>query len=297
MQIVQALLNHKGLETNTINKSWETAFDTAEKTGHSDIAIMLQEHGVQSAKYAKPPPQTNSARVLKQTVSDIKHEVHNQLEHSRQTRKRVQGIAKRINKMHEGGLNNAINSTTIVAVLIATVAFAAIFSLPGQYADKPENVPPGFSLGESNIAPKPQFTIFIICDSVALFISLAVVVVQTTVVVVERKAKKELMAIINKLMWLACALVSVAYLALCHIIVGDEGRLLAIGLTVSGSVIMAATMGTLCYWVIIQRIEAANVRSLRRRSARSSKSQSWAASVVMSDSEILDNESKKLYAI
>lgn len=295
MQIAQALLKHMGSDANTINKSGETAFDIAEKNGCSDIASILQEHGVQSAKLMKQMPPARTPRELKQTVSDIKHEVHDQLEHSLQTRKRVQGMAKRVNKMHEEGLNNAINSTTVVSVLIATVTFAAIFTLPSQYAADPKKLPPGLVLGEANIAPKPPFTIFFIFDALALFISLAVVVVQTSVIVVERKAKKQLMSIINKLMWMACVFVSIAFLALCYIVVGDNARWLAIGITVLGSLTMGATLGTLCYWVIIHRAEAANSRSLGR-SARSSKSLSRSASV-MSESKILDNEDKKLYAI
>ena len=62
------------------------------------------------------------ARELKQQVSDIEHKVHSQLEQTPQTRVRMQGIANNaINKLHEEGLSNAINSTTVVAVLIATV--------------------------------------------------------------------------------------------------------------------------------------------------------------------------------
>lgn len=298
MQIVLALLKHMGQHANTINKSMETAFDIAEKNGYSEIATILQEHGIQSAKLMKQQlPKTSTGRILKQTVSDIKHEVHDQLQHSHQTQMKMRCKAKRANKMHEGGLNNAINSTTIVSVLIATVAFAAIFTLPAQYADERKNVPSGFSLGEANIAPKLPFEIFFLFDSLALFISLAVVVVQTSVVVVEMTAKKELMAIINKLMWLACVFISIAFLALCYIVVGDEARWLAIEITVSGSLIMISTLGTLCYLVIIHRLEAANLRSLRR-SARSRKSLSLSASI-MSDSEFLDdeNEHKKLYAI
>ncbi|KAL0370034.1 UNVERIFIED_CONTAM: Ankyrin repeat-containing protein [Sesamum angustifolium] len=173
-QFVKMLLSQKETDTKVVNRSNETAFDTAEKMGHSDIIAILQEHGVLSARAIKPQS-TNPARELKQTVSDIKHEVHNQLEHTRQTRKHVQGIAKRLNKMHTEGLNNAINSTTVVAVLIATVAFAAIFTVPGDYVINRRNIPPGLSLGEANISPQLPFLIFFVFDSVALFISLAVV--------------------------------------------------------------------------------------------------------------------------
>ncbi|KAL3518269.1 hypothetical protein ACH5RR_020858 [Cinchona calisaya] len=293
-QIVRMLLAQNETDTTAVNRSNETALDTAEKTGQTDIAAILQEHGVQSFRTLKPQP-TNPARELKQTVSDIKHEVHNQLEHTRQTRKRVQGIAKRLNKMHAEGLNNAINSTTVVAVLIATVAFAAIFTVPGQYVDNPNNVPPGLSLGEANIAPQIPFIIFFVFDSIALFISLAVVVVQTSLVVIESKAKKQMMAIINKLMWLACVLISVAFLALSFVVVGQHERWLAIGVTIIGTTILATTLGTMCYWVIMHRLESSNKRSIRKNS-QASRSRSLSMSV-LSDSEVLHNDFKKMYAI
>ncbi|XVE96801.1 hypothetical protein REPUB_Repub02eG0254500 [Reevesia pubescens] len=292
-QIVQKLLNHSGVDKQVINKSGETSLDTAEKNKLSDIAGILKEHGVQSAKFIKQP--TNSARELKQTVSDIKNGVHNQLEHTRQTRKRVQGIAKRLNKLHVEGLNNAINSTTVVAVLIATIAFAAIFSVPGQYADSPEDLSPGVSPGQARIASKLPFMVFIVFDAIALFISLAVVVVQTSVVVIESKAKKQMMAVINKLMWLACVLISVAFLALSYIVVGEDERWLANLVTGIGTVIMVSTLGTLCYWVIVNRIEASKIRSIRR-SSMNSESRSLSMSY-MSETEILNNEHKKLYAV
>lgn len=295
-QIVRALLHHDRINKEAINRSGETALDTARKMGYSEIATILQERGVESANSMRPNHTSNPARELKQTASDIKHEVHNQLEHTFQTRTRVQGIAKRLNKMHEEGLNNAINSTTVVAVLIATVTFAAIFSIPGQYTDDPKNIPPGYSLGEAKIAAQAPFTIFFVFDSLALFISLAIVVVQTSVVVVERKAKKQMMAVINKLMWLACVLVSVAFLAMSYIVVGSCERWMAVGVIVLGTIVMAATLGTMSYWVVMHRIESSNLRSIRR-SARSSKSQSLTVSAMVSDAEIMSNEYKNLYAI
>ncbi|KAI7982965.1 Ankyrin repeat-containing protein [Camellia lanceoleosa] len=293
-QIVKLLLGHNETDTKAVNRSNETAFDTAEKTGQAKVAAILREHGVQSVRALRPQA-NNPARKLKQTVSDIKHEVHNQLKHTRQTRKSVQGIAKRVNKMHVEGLNNAINSTTVVAVLIATVAFAAIFTVPGQYVDDPENIPSGLSLGEARIAPRTPFLIFFVFDAIALFISLAVVVVQTSVVVIESKAKKQMMAVINKLMWLACALISVAFLALSFVVVGEHEKWLAIGVTIIGSTIMATTLGTMCYWVVMHRIEASNLRNIRKNSMNS-RSRSGSQSVV-SDSELMNSEYKRMYAI
>ncbi|XP_059660682.1 ankyrin repeat-containing protein At5g02620 [Cornus florida] len=294
-QIVKMLLEQSGADTKAIiNRSHETALDTAEKIGNADIAAMLREHGVPNAKTIKPQA-TNPARELKQTVSDIKHEVHHQLEHTRQTRKRVHGIAKRLRKMHAEGLNNAINSTTVVAVLIATVAFAAIFQLPGDFVDDPGEIPNGYSLGEAKIAPKVAFLIFFIFDSIALFISLAVVVVQTSVVLIESKAKQQMMSYINKLMWLACVLISVAFLAMSFVVVGKDQKWLGIAVTIIGTTIMASTLGIMCYWVVKHRIKSSNMRSIRKNSM-GSRSRSWSMSV-MSDTEVLNNEYKKMYAL
>jgi hypothetical protein len=131
LQIIKRLLELPDTDVETINRSHETALDTAQKMGNAEVARLLSERGVVSARAISPNP---AARELKQQVSDIKHEVHSQLE---QTRARMQGISKRINKLHEEGLNNTINSTTVVAVLIATLAFAAIFTVPGEYVEDP----------------------------------------------------------------------------------------------------------------------------------------------------------------
>ncbi|KAH0635742.1 hypothetical protein KY289_035657 [Solanum tuberosum] len=159
--IVQALVKDKRMKWDAINKPGETALVVAEKAQNSEIAAILKEHGVLTAKNMKLALPTRSAKELKQIVSDIKHDVHNQLEHTFQTQKRVKNIAKRLNKMHTEGLNNAINSTTVVVVLIATVTFAAIFNLPGQYTDNLKEVPPGYSIGEGRIAPQPPFCHFL----------------------------------------------------------------------------------------------------------------------------------------
>lgn len=293
-QIIKRLLELPDTNMKAINRSRETPLDTAEKMGNGDVACVLAEHGVPSARAISPAGGSNPARELKQQVSDIKHEVHSQLEQTRQTRVRMQGIAKRINKLHEEGLNNAINSTTVVAVLIATVAFAAIFTVPGEYVDA-DSLAPGQALGEANISHETPFIIFFVFDSVALFISLAVVVVQTSVVVIERKAKKQMMAVINKLMWVACVLVSVAFLALSFVVVGRAERWLAVGVTVMGATILVTTIGTMLYWVIAHRLEAKRMRSIKRSSL--SRSRSFSCSGGVSESEWIDEEFKRMYAI
>ncbi|CAA6654864.1 unnamed protein product [Spirodela intermedia] len=290
-QAVRRLLEMPEMDMKVVNRAGETALDAAEKEGQAEVMAILLEHGAESARALKA---ANPARELKQTVSEIKHEVQSQLEHTYQTRRRVQGIAKRLNKLHAEGLNNAINSTTVVAVLIATVAFAAIFTVPGEYAGGQNGIPLGAYPGEANIAHNVAFMIFFVFDSISLFISLAVVVVQTSVVVIESKAKKRMMAIINKLMWVACVFISVSFLAICFVVVGPHDRSLAIWVTAIGTAILATTLGTMSYWVIAHRMESRKLSRLRRSSLSRSRSCSISA---VSDPELLTNEYKKMYAI
>ncbi|GLT92809.1 hypothetical protein SLE2022_106250 [Rubroshorea leprosula] len=238
IQMVSCLLLVQGIDVNAVNKAGESPLDIAEKFGTSEIVAILKEAKACNSKdHGKP---TNPAKQLKQTVSDIKHDVQSQLQQTRQTGFRVHKIAKRLKKLHISGLNNAINSATVVAVLIATVAFAAIFTPPGQFVE--DNPQQGATLGQANIANNAAFLVFIIFDSLALFISLAVVVVQTSVVVIEQKAKRQLVFVINKLMWLACLFISVAFISLTYVVVGKDSQWLAVFATLIGGSIMLTTI-------------------------------------------------------
>uniref|UniRef100_A0A7N0TVI2 PGG domain-containing protein n=1 Tax=Kalanchoe fedtschenkoi TaxID=63787 RepID=A0A7N0TVI2_KALFE len=288
-QIVQCLLLVEGININVVNKSGETPLDIAEKNGIANVVSMLKQAGAMNGKDVARSP-TTPAKQLKQTVSDIKHDVQSQLKQTRKTGVRVHKIAKGVKKLHASGLNNAINSATVVAVLIATVAFAAIFQVPGQYVDKPANK---VSIGEAHIAKDPAFLIFVVFDSISLFISLAVVVVQTSIVVVQNKAKRQLVFVINKLMWVACLSISVAFVSLTYVVVGSHGRWLAIVTTVMGSLIMISTIGALSYCVILHRINRSKSRSIKRTETGPH------SSVISygSDPESLDATYTRVYAV
>lgn len=274
----------EGINVNSVNKAGETPLDVAEKFGTPELVSILRDAGATNSADQKKPH--NSSNQLKQTVSDIRHDVQSQLQQTHQTGMRVQKIAKKLKKLHISGLNNAINSATVVAVLIATVAFAAIFTVPGQYVEKKVGV---YSLGQANIANDAAFLIFFVFDSLALFLSLAVVVVQTSVVVIEQKAKKQLVFVINKLMWLACLFISIAFISLTYVVVGSQSRWLAVYATVIGSLIMLSTIGSMCFCVILHRMEETKLRA-------ESRSRSLSMSHA-SDQDILNSEYKRMYAL
>ncbi|OIT40653.1 PREDICTED: ankyrin repeat-containing protein At5g02620-like [Nicotiana attenuata] len=287
-QMVQCLISSECIDLNATNKAGETALDIAEKFGMPELVSILKVAGATHSKdHGKPP---SKAKQLKQTVSDIRHDVQSQLQQSRQTGFKVRKIAKKVKKLHISGLNNAINNATVVAVLIATVAFAAIFTVPGQYVEEKTD---GFSLGEAHVAEKAAFIIFFLFDSMALFISIAVVVVQTSLVVIEPRAKKLLVFWINRLMWAACLFISVSFISLSYVVVGSKERWLAIYATAIGSIIMLTTIGSMCYCVVRHRLEESKMRSIR---STGTHSHSYAMSVA-SDTELYAENYKRMYAV
>ncbi|PKU64902.1 Ankyrin repeat-containing protein [Dendrobium catenatum] len=290
LSIVQTLISIEGIQINALNRAGETALSIAEKSGLEEIAATLKDAG--AVAFIEQDNHISPAKQLKQTVSDIKHDVQSQLKQTRQTDIRVQNIKKRLRKLHSGGLNNAINSNTVVAVLIATVAFAAIFTVPGQFVQEP--APAGLTLGQANIANNAAFIIFLVFDSLALFISLAVVVAQTSLIVVEQKAKKLMVFIVNKLMWLACLFISISFISLTYIVVGRKDWWLAWCTMAIGASIMLTTIGSMCYCIVVHRMEEKSLRSISRGSG--SRSRSWSLSMP-SDSELLNSEYKKMYAL
>lgn len=295
-EIVKTLLSVPGIDVNATNKANETALGIAEKFSHDELTFILKEVGASSIPLAQNKPQ-NPVKQLKQTVSDIKHDVESQIKQTKQTEMRVQNIKRRLQKLHIGGLNNAISSNTVVAVLIATVAFAAIFTVPGQFVEKiPATDSNGnpLILGQAYVANNPAFIVFLVFDSLALFISLAVVVVQTSLIVVEQKAKKLMVFVMNKLMWLACLFISVSFISLTYVVVGKKDAWLAWCTMAIGTSIMLTTIGSMCYCIVMHRIEEKSLRNIRRPSG--SLSRSWGMSVV-SDNDMMNNEYKKMYAL
>lgn len=242
------LLSLPDTNVNALTREHKTAFDIAIELPLSEesteIKECLSQYGALRANDLNQPRDE-----LRKTVTQIKKDVHIQLEQTRKTNKNVHNISKELRKLHREGINNATNSVTVVAVLFATVAFAAIFTVPGGDNDD----------GSAVVVSSASFKIFFIFNAIALFTSLAVVVVQITLVRGETKAEKRVVVIINKLMWLASVCTSVAFMASSYIVVGKRHEWAAILVTTVGGVIMAGVLGTMTYYV---------VRSKRNRSMR-----------------------------
>lgn len=278
LQIVDELLSLPDSNVNALNRDHKTALDIAVELPLSqesaDVRACLDKYGALRANELNQPRDE-----LRKTVTQIKNDVHIQLEQTKKTNKNVQNISKDLRKLHREGINNATNSVTVVAVLFATVAFAAIFTVPGGDRDN----------GTAVVANSPPFKIFFIFNAIALFTSLAVVVVQITLVRGETKAEKKVVKIINKLMWLASVCTSVAFMASSYIVVGRKHKWAAILVTVVGGMIMAAVLGTMTYYVV--KSERSRSSRKRDKSTRRSGSNSWMPS------DYSNSEIDRIYAL
>ncbi|KAL8217023.1 hypothetical protein R6Q57_023860 [Mikania cordata] len=258
VEIVNELLLLRDTNVNALTRDHKTALDIvdglplSEET--SEIKELLARYGAREANDLNQQPRDE----LRQTVSEIRNNVHNQVEQARKTNLNMSGIAKELRKLHREGINNATNSVTVVAVLFATVAFAAIFTVPGG-----DDVN-----GTAVMAHSLSFQVFFISNAVALFTSLAVVVVQITVVVRgEIKSERRVVGVINKLMWLASVCTTVAFISSSYIVMGRHHRWTAIMVTVFGAVTMAGVLGVMTYYVL----KSKKLRRVRRKSWRHSE--------------------------
>ncbi|XP_047339418.1 ankyrin repeat-containing protein ITN1-like [Impatiens glandulifera] len=107
----------------------------------------------------------------------------------------------------------------------------------------------------------PVFKIFFIANAIALFTSLAVVLVQITIVRGEIKSERRVVEVINKLMWLASVCTTVAFMSSSYIVVGRHHRWAAIVVTCVGSFIMVSVLGSMTYYVC----KSKRYRKIRKR--------------------------------
>ncbi|MCD7464039.1 Ankyrin repeat-containing protein itn1 [Datura stramonium] len=98
-------------------------------------------------------------------------------------------------------------------------------------------------------------------NALALFTSLAVVVVQITVVRGETKSEKRVTGVINKLMWLAAVFTTLAFVSASYVVIGRRNIWAAIFVTVVAGIIMAGVLGAMTYYVVRSK----RTRKIRKR--------------------------------
>ncbi|XP_015083956.1 ankyrin repeat-containing protein ITN1-like [Solanum pennellii] len=215
-----------GVEVNALNQKGYTALDVVEadasNSGALAIVPALLEAGAKRCDHLPPnfqdiqqviaPPVLGSSWQRKTTSfhspsSSSQHSYYNhQRKHNNNSR------TKKI-KLQSEGLRNARKTITIVAVLIATVTFAAGINPPG-----------GFNQGNGKalLGKKPSFKVFLICNIVALFLSLGMVNVLVSVIPFKRQTMMKLMVATHKVMWISTLFMASAYIAAIWSILPQE---------------------------------------------------------------------------
>lgn len=240
--MINELLRLPNTNVNALTRDQKTALDIVDGMPFSEESLEIKNcltkcDGLRSHELNQPRDD------LQETVIEIKNNVQIQLEQSMRTNVNVIGISKEIRKLHREGIKNTTNSVTVVAVLFATVAFAAIFTVPGGNKVN----------GEAVVKNKTSFKVFFFFNALSLFISLAVVVVQITLVRGETKAERRVVEVINKMVWLASIFTSVSFIASSYIVVGRHYVWASLLVTIIGAIIMGSVLGSMTYYVIKSR--------------------------------------------
>ncbi|XP_057990989.1 protein ACCELERATED CELL DEATH 6 [Hevea brasiliensis] len=211
-----SLIRHRVVDKMTVNKANLIALDMVMATKDKSYALFLGS----TVKHLKKAGYKRGRHSIGQATVDKTPIIDNELMSSHQ----------KVSESHQ-----------IVATLIATVTFAAGFTLPGGYSDED-----GLDEGTAVLTRKSAFKTFLVTDTIALALSIFVVLIHFILAVQPTNRKFYFLFLWAFLFTvLAMTLMAVAFMAGVYAVMPHSSSGLGTTICVIGS-----CLALLCYWVL-----------------------------------------------
>ncbi|KAK7845321.1 ankyrin repeat-containing protein itn1 [Quercus suber] len=255
-QIVEFLINKTTVDINSQNREGLTALGILDQAGNTDkfpyVKAMLESAGGIDMRIlrSKEVEGTNPGIVgldnvprlpITKDFGDPPNQGNSERRKVLSRRRRLTDHQSRQHELYREAQQNARNPITLVAILIATVTFAAGLNPPRRGVLQPESIgnspggdvsqqrsignsPGGVcqqgSTGNSTVARtgRTALMVFTISNNLALFTSLCIVIIAVSIIPFQSKLLMRLLVVTHKVMWLAVSFMATSYVAAMWII-------------------------------------------------------------------------------
>ncbi|KAH7844810.1 hypothetical protein Vadar_031909 [Vaccinium darrowii] len=170
-----------------------------------------------------------------------------------------------------GDLKPFINTMTLVATLLATITFAAAFTMPGGFDTNPDN------LGVAILIKKASLKAFILADTIGMCCSMAVMFLVMWAMIADDDTVEELVNVSSKLLPFALFATLVAFVCAIFAVIAPKALWVTIlvGIICSGLIASSSpihlVLATLFLWifqasaVLIRRYAEARTKGEKRK--------------------------------